>query len=164
VLVQIYLGALVAGLDAGLTYNTWPLIDGALMPSATRLWFLQPAWRNIFDNALTVQFDHRMAAYTLWIGALLHAVDVARIARGSLLRGALALAVAITLQAGIGIVTLLYKAALPFALLHQGMAMVVLTIAVLHAEQLMNRRVPALGAATGPISPIRPRALARDRQ
>ena len=39
VLVQIYLGALVAGLDAGLVFNTWPLIDGALIPSAERLWF-----------------------------------------------------------------------------------------------------------------------------
>ena len=39
VLLQIYLGALVAGLDAGLVYNTWPLIDGALIPSADRLWF-----------------------------------------------------------------------------------------------------------------------------
>lgn len=82
VLVQIYLGALVAGLDAGLTYNTWPLIDGALVPSAARLWFLEPAWHNIFENDLTAQFDHRMAAYALWIGALLHAIDVAGKARG----------------------------------------------------------------------------------
>jgi heme a synthase len=165
VLVQIYLGALVAGLDAGLTYNTWPLIDGALVPSAERLWFLEPAWRNIFDNALTAQFDHRLAAYGLCIGALLHAIDVAGTTRGRPLRGAITLAIAITLQAGIGIVTLLQQAALPFALLHQGMAMVVLTIAVVHAEQLMNRRaIPALDAAVLPISPIRPRALARDRR
>jgi len=165
VLVQIYLGALVAGLDAGMTYNTWPLIDGALVPSAARLWFLEPAWRNIFENDLTAQFNHRIAAYALWIGALLHAIDVAGKARGRLLRGAFALAGAITLQAGIGILTLLHQAALPLALLHQGMAMVVLTIAVVHAEQMMNRRAtPAFDAAAPPISPIRPRGLARDRR
>jgi heme a synthase len=163
VLVQISLGALVAGLDAGLTYNTWPLIDGAFVPAAARLWFLEPAWRNIFENSLTAQFDHRMAAYVLWIGALLHAIDVAGRAPG-LLRGALTLAMAITLQAGIGILTLLHQAALPLALLHQGMAMVVLTIAVLHAARLINRHArPALNAAVS-ISPIRPPALVRDRQ
>ncbi len=67
VLVQVYLGALVAGLDAGLVYNTWPLIDGALVPSADRLWFVEPAWRNVFENTLTVQFNHRLMAYALWI-------------------------------------------------------------------------------------------------
>ena len=73
VLVQIYLGALVAGLDAGLVFNTWPQIDGALIPSAERLWFESPAWRNLFENTLTVQFDHRMVAYALWLAAVLHA-------------------------------------------------------------------------------------------
>src|SRR5712691_1405818 len=57
VLVQIYLGALVAGLRAGLIYNTWPLIDGALVPDRARLFFDQPLWRNLFENALTVQFN-----------------------------------------------------------------------------------------------------------
>ena len=63
VLAQIYLGALVAGLRAGLIYNTWPWIDGALIPDAARLLFEQPWWRNFFDNALMVQFNHRMMAY-----------------------------------------------------------------------------------------------------
>ena len=76
VLVQIYLGALVAGLDAGLIYNTWPLIDGAFIPDAARLFFDTPLWRNFFENTLTVQFKHRMVAYALWLAALLHAVDV----------------------------------------------------------------------------------------
>jgi cytochrome c oxidase assembly protein subunit 15 len=46
VLLQIYLGALVAGLDAGRSFNTWPLIDGSFIPSAARLWFETPWWRN----------------------------------------------------------------------------------------------------------------------
>src|SRR4029078_12943667 len=49
-LFQIYLGALVAGLDAGLVFNTWPLIDGALVPLVGRVWCVQPAWRNLFEN------------------------------------------------------------------------------------------------------------------
>ena len=70
-LVQIYLGALVAGLRAGLIYNTWPLIDGRLVPEASRLFFETPLWRNFFENALTVQFNHRVTAYLLLALALL---------------------------------------------------------------------------------------------
>src|SRR5204862_229817 len=61
--IQIYFGALVAGLRAGRAYNTWPQIDGASIPSGERLWFETPWWRNMFDNVLTVQFEHRMTAY-----------------------------------------------------------------------------------------------------
>ena len=82
VIVQIYLGALVSGLRAGLIYNTWPLIDGSLVPDGARLFFIAPAWRNVFENTLTVQFDHRMVAYAVWLFALLHAADVARTLRG----------------------------------------------------------------------------------
>jgi cytochrome c oxidase assembly protein subunit 15 len=137
VVFQIYLGALVAGLDAGLVFNTWPRIDGALIPSAERLWFETPAWRNLFENTLTVQFNHRMAAYALWLLALLHVADVIRArSAGATRTGALALAGVITVQAGIGVVTLLYQAPLLVALLHQVMGIAVLTIAVIHAERL----------------------------
>jgi heme a synthase len=143
VIAQIYLGALVAGLHAGLVYNTWPLIDGALVPDVARLFFDAPLWRNFFENALTVQFDHRMMAYALWLLAMLHAADVAfSLRRGAALLGALILAGAITLQAVLGIVTLLEQAPLALALLHQAMAIVVLTIAVLHAQRLA-RPAPA---------------------
>ena len=67
VLAQIYLGALVAGLRAGYAYNTWPLIDGALVPDPARLFFETPLWRNFFENILTVQFDHRMLAYAIFV-------------------------------------------------------------------------------------------------
>ena len=147
VLFQIYLGALVAGLDAGLVFNTWPQIDGALIPSAERLWFESPGWRNLFENTLTVQFDHRMAAYVLWIVAVFHLIDVIRAKRsGAVLNGALVLACAITLQAGIGIVTLLHQAPLPLALLHQIMGIVVLTIAVIHAERFAPQHAAAVAA------------------
>jgi heme a synthase len=141
VVVQIYLGALVAGLRAGLIYNTWPLIDGALVPEGSRLFFETPLWRNFFENTLTVQFDHRMVAYALWLVAVLHAADVARTMRGGAARtGALALASAVTLQAALGIVTLVHQAPMALALSHQAMAIVVLTIAVVHVERLERRR------------------------
>ena len=147
-LVQIYLGALVAGLDAGLTFNTWPLIDGAFIPAPERLFFEVPLWRNLFENALTVQFNHRMMAYVLWVASLLHAIGVAREPGAAAARGtALALAIAVTGQAVLGIVTLLYQAALPLALAHQGAAMIVLTVAVVHAEAVSART--GWRAATG---------------
>jgi cytochrome c oxidase assembly protein subunit 15 len=143
VLVQIYLGALVAGLDAGLIYNTWPDIDGALIPSAAQLWFNTPAWRNLFENTLTVQFDHRMMAYTLWLIAMAHAFDAVRrrqsLSRG-VITGALVLACAVTVQAAVGVVTLLHQAPIPLALLHQATAILVLTMAVIHAERLTPQR------------------------
>jgi cytochrome c oxidase assembly protein subunit 15 len=136
---QIYLGALVAGLDAGLIYNTWPLMDEHLVPPTSDLLMLEPAWRNLFENVLTVQFNHRLGAYLLWIAAVLHAVDALRSrASGAL---ALTLAVAVTLQAVFGILTLLYHVPISLALLHQGMAVIVLLIAVVHAERLAPRRV-----------------------
>jgi len=153
VLVQIYLGALVAGLDAGLVFNTWPQIDGSLIPSAERLWFESPAWRNLFENTLTVQFDHRMLAYVLWIATVLHLADVIRAKRGrAVLNGALALACGVTLQAGIGIVTLLHQAPLPLALLHQITGIAVLTIAVIHAESLSRRQAIAVADAPHSVS------------
>jgi len=69
-ILQMYFGALVAGLRAGKIYNTWPLIDGAFIPSGDRLFFDQPWWRNLFENLLTVQFEHRMTAYALFALAL----------------------------------------------------------------------------------------------
>lgn len=137
VLAQIYLGALVAGLDAGLVYNTWPLVDGGFVPETSHLLFLQPAWRNFFENTLTVQFDHRMLAYLIWLAAMLHANDAWRARRE--VGGALILAAAVTLQAILGIVTLLNQAPLELALAHQMIAILVFTIAVVHAERLCHR-------------------------
>jgi cytochrome c oxidase assembly protein subunit 15 len=136
-LFQIYLGALVAGLDAGLVYNTWPTIGGAFVPSAERLWFIEPAWRNLFENTLTVQFQHRMLAYLIWLLAILHACNAWR--RKRAFASAAVLAGAVTVQAGLGIITLLHQAPLPLALAHQILAIIVFTIAVVHAEDLWHR-------------------------
>ena len=137
---QLYLGALVAGLRAGLIYNTWPDIDGAFIPSGARLWFEQLWWRNLFENTLTVQFEHRMTAYALFAIALLHAFDAIVSRAGAAARGALWLAAAVTLQALLGILTLINQVPLAFALSHQAVAILVLTLAVLQAERLAGRQ------------------------
>ena len=139
--VQLYLGALVAGLRAGKVYNTWPEIDGAFIPSAARLFFETPWWRNLFDNTLTVQFEHRMTAYGLLALAVLHAVDAIRSRAGTaVVSGACWLVAAIALQATLGILTLLNQVPIDLALAHQAVAIAVLTLAVLQAERLARRQ------------------------
>jgi cytochrome c oxidase assembly protein subunit 15 len=140
VLAQIYLGALVAGLRAGLIYNTWPLIDGSFIPDAARLLHETPAWRNFFENTLTVQFMHRMVAYTVFALAWLHAFDVVRNVRSAPVRGhALGLAALVTIQAVLGIATLLAVVPIDLALAHQAGAILVLALATLHAQSVAGR-------------------------
>jgi len=142
--VQLYLGALVAGLRAGLVYNTWPEIDGGLIPSAARLWFETPWWRNLFENMLTVQFEHRMTAYALFALALWHAFDAIRArADRAAINGALWLVAVIALQALLGILTLLNQVPIELALAHQATAIAVLTLAVMQAERLAGRGAPS---------------------
>lgn len=74
VLIEIYFGALVAGLHAGKVYNTWPLMDGQIIPDG--LLNYDPIWLNLFENPLTVQFVHRCFAYFLFIIAVVHSLYV----------------------------------------------------------------------------------------
>jgi cytochrome c oxidase assembly protein subunit 15 len=141
VLLQIYLGALVAGLDAGLVYNTWPHMDGALIPSADRLWFETPLWRNFFENALTVQFNHRMLAYAILLFALWFSWDMSRSVRERTARAYATLFVLlIVIQAMVGIATLLFAVPIGLALTHQALAILLLTVAVLQAAGLISQR------------------------
>jgi len=129
VLIQIFLGALVAGNDAGLVYNTWPTMNGTIVPPD--ILALDPLWRNLFENQATVQFLHRLGAYTVFALAL---IEVWRFGRsvGPRRRTALLLAAAVTLQAAIGIATLLQAVPLHLALAHQAGAIIVLLLAVLN--------------------------------
>lgn len=130
-LLQIYLGALVAGLDAGLAYNTWPLMDGALVPGD--LFIQNPAWINLFENPKTVQFVHRLGAYVLFAAALWHMIQCLREAAGTThARRSILLFVLITVQAALGITTLVLQVPLHAALAHQGGALIVLGFAVAH--------------------------------
>ena len=151
--VQLYLGALVAGLRAGRVYNTWPNIDGAFIPSAEHLWFETPWWRNLFDNHLTVQFEHRMVAYVLLALALLHALDAGGSRAGrAAIAGAWWLVAAITVQAVLGILTLLNQVPINLALAHQAIGIVVLTLAMLQAGRLVSPRSADMQARSVPVS------------
>ncbi len=137
VFVQLGLGALVAGLRAGRIYNTWPLMGDYLVPPSHELFFATPLWRNLFENATTAQFDHRLTAYLLLAAAAAHAVDALRSAPGSRVAGtAVILTLAIAAQASIGIMTLLWSVPLHTALAHQAMAMLVLAMAITHRSGL----------------------------
>ncbi|NRQ14247.1 COX15/CtaA family protein [Ensifer sesbaniae] len=128
---QIYLGALVAGLDAGLSYNTWPLMDGALVPQD--LFLQQPWWINLFENPKTVQFVHRIGAYVLFSFALMHMIASLRAAPETThARRSVLLFLLVSVQAAIGIATLVLQVPIGWGVLHQGGALVVLGFAIAH--------------------------------
>ncbi|MGV3552483.1 COX15/CtaA family protein [Rhizobium sp.] len=131
VLLQIYLGALVAGLNAGLTFNTWPLMDGAFIPDGLTL--MKPVWLNAFENVKTVQWLHRMNAYLLTLLALVQMVMLLRKYRGTThANRGVVFFLLVCLQATIGIATLLMAVPLDVALTHQAMALVLLGFSVAH--------------------------------
>lgn len=138
--VQMLLGALVAGLDAGMAYNSWPLMDGRVVPDG--LFVMQPWLANVFENVKTVQFDHRVLAYAIWVIALVHATRLGR-AGSPRAQGAILLAVLVTAQAGLGIWTLLEVVPLWLGLAHQFGAIVVFAVAVHHMAALVPAAQPA---------------------
>lgn len=136
--VQILSGGLVAGLDAGHGYNTWPLIDGAIVPAG--LLALDPWPLNLFENVLTVQFDHRMMAYLIVMLSALLWWRGRRRAVGAGARSAVTvLVVAIALQAALGVLTLVGEVPLALALAHQGGALLAFAAALLAIFQLRRR-------------------------
>ena len=148
-LVQVGLGALVAGSRAGLSYNTWPLMDGSFMPPWAHMTNLEPAWRNWFENVATVQFLHRLGAYALLALALWHAFKASRLAGGtSAARRAWTSVGMVLKQAGLGIATLYAvndQIPLGLGLAHQGFAMLVLGMGAVHWRKLavQSNRQPA---------------------
>jgi cytochrome c oxidase assembly protein subunit 15 len=135
ILFQIVLGGLVAGSKAGLTYNTWPLMDGALVPPASALFSVSPWIENFVDNVVLVQLNHRLAAYAIVAFALWHAWTLRWTAPGSKAASrAMAMAGLTLAQMVLGIVTLLLVVPLWAGLAHQVFAMVVLAMAVVHAR------------------------------
>ena len=131
-------GAFVAGLHAGLVFNTFPLMDGRLVPKGYVA--LQPFYRNWFENVPAVQFDHRLLAMTtaavallLWfLGRRAALPRPARLALHLLLAGVL-------VQVGLGVSTLLLVVPIPLAVAHQAGAVVLLTAAILFRHTLSRR-------------------------
>jgi len=124
--VQIVLGALVAGLDAGYSYNTFPLMDGAFIPSDLHL--QQPWWLNHVENIRTVQFQHRMGAYLVVALALFAIARHYRTANASQRYALQWLGASITLQFGLGVATLLSVMNIALASAHQLGAVLLLTV------------------------------------
>ena len=125
VFLQVLSGGLVAGMNAGLAHNTWPLMDGAFIPDG--LLIAQPWWINFFENAMTVQFQHRMLAYTVFVLALVTSFMLKGRAPTGLRHGLLT---AVLVQMGLGIATLLAHVPVSLGTLHQAGAVVVLGFAV----------------------------------
>lgn len=130
VFLQILLGGLVAGIDAGRNYNDWPFMAGGLFPP--EMWQIQPWWRNLFENDGTVQFMHRFWGYVI----VAIGIGVWLAGRGSghrRTRRVTAWIIAFLLaQVALGILTVISSAPWHFAIVHQ-VAAVVLWVAVLLA-------------------------------
>ena len=140
ILMQSLLGALVAGIDAGMTYTDWPLMDGDFIPSG--LLAMQPVWQNFFENHLTVQFDHRMVAYALagFIGWHVYRVlnsDIGGMARVT----AQWLAAVLGLQIILGISALMLAVPIALGAAHQLGAVALLAVAVTHLHILYKQGV-----------------------
>ena len=131
--LQVVLGAFVAGTKAGLVYNTWPLMDGQLVPDglfAFAPWFMSP-----FEDHLTIQFNHRVLAYVLLVLVAVQAIRLTGSDNDRVATSAVWVAVAVLLQAGLGIWTLLAaEGSIPIGLgvAHQTFAAVVFAVSVLH--------------------------------
>jgi cytochrome c oxidase assembly protein subunit 15 len=128
-------GGFVAGTRAGFTWNTFPLIDGSLVPQG--LLALDPWWRNLTANLLTVQFNHRLLATLAGLAAA-GAVWAAlrRLPAGRARRAVLGLGAAVALQYGLGVATLLWVVPASLGTLHQATAVLVLTAALLALHAL----------------------------
>lgn len=140
VFLQIGAGAFVAGLDAGMGYNTWPLMDGAVIPNG--LGAIDPWWKNLFENALTVQFIHRSIAYVIviYLGVLIF--RQARAGGFAGVQGWLPrIGLVVLLQVALGITTLLTSVPLPLAIGHQALAfMLAGTVTLYLADLVRNQR------------------------
>lgn len=145
-------GGFVAGLDAGHAYNDWPMMAGRFVPE--QYWDESLGWRNFFENTATVQFDHRMLAYSTLLSA--GAVLVTARRGGAwkhhtprVRRGVLALVHAVGAQAALGISTLVMYVPVPLAACHQAGALVVWSsvLTVLHALRAAAPRAASAARA-----------------
>jgi heme a synthase len=139
--LTILAGGFVAGLHAGLTYNTFPLMDGHLVPDGYAA--LHPFLRNLTENIPAVQFDHRLLATLTLLGVLAAAFrHLPRLSPGPPARAVLALTFATLTQYALGIITLLWVVPPALGTIHQVVAVLVLTaaIALLHATRPLQEQ------------------------
>jgi len=129
VFITILSGGLVAGLKAGLAFNTFPLMDGRWIPQT--IFVQEPLWRNFFENIATVQFDHRVLATLVFLGVIGTWLTSFRYLLMRPARIGLHLLVAaVLLQVTLGISTLLMHIPVPLAAMHQAGALLLFTAAI----------------------------------
>ncbi|WP_299675257.1 heme A synthase [uncultured Roseobacter sp.] len=131
--LQILVGALVAGIDAGRSYTDWPLMGGQVFPASA--FVLDPVWRNFFESPGLVQFIHRVTGYLLAAFALVIWLRGRKSSHAATRFAFNAVLAAVALQVVIGIGTVLYGAPVHIALVHQLMA-VILWVLILRARFL----------------------------
>jgi cytochrome c oxidase assembly protein subunit 15 len=139
VYVQMLLGALVAGLHAGLVYNTWPAMNGRFVPDDA--FALSPFWRNLFENPALVQFDHRMVAYAVAALVALVYARALKFGKGPTKNSGKAVTVLVIVQIFLGICTLVLMVPEWLAALHQLTAALIFCAAVWHAHELKGFQV-----------------------
>lgn len=138
--LTICAGGFTAGLHAGLTYNTFPLMDGHFVPAGYAQ--LRPLWRNGFENIPAVQFDHRLLAETTVAAAILLWAAGRRGALSQAARIALhILLAAVLLQFALGVSTLLLVVPIPLAAAHQAGAILLLTAAIVFRHTLRRGKL-----------------------
>ena len=133
VYVQMLLGALVAGLHAGLIYNTWPDMDGRVFPEAP--FFSAPRWINFFENPGLAQFDHRIGAYIVAAVAAFITVRSFKLSGYAKISGK-AVGIVTAFQIFLGVATLMMQAPQSLAALHQVTAALLLCASVWFAYEL----------------------------
>jgi cytochrome c oxidase assembly protein subunit 15 len=131
--LQILLGALVAGIDAGRYFIDWPLMQGQVFPPDA--FDITPLWRNFFENAGLVQFIHRMTGYLLAVFGIVVWLRGRKSAHATTRFAFNAVMAALALQIALGITTVLYAAPVHIALMHQALA-VILWVLILRARFL----------------------------
>ena len=131
--LQIIIGALVAGIDAGRTYTDWPLMAGQFFPP--QAFVLEPFMVNFIENPGLVQFIHRMTGYALFAFAVVVWLKGRKSAHEKTRRAFNLAFIAITAQVLLGIMTVMVAAIMPVALAHQGLA-VLCFVLILRARHL----------------------------
>ena len=127
--IQIFLGALVAGIDAGQTYTDWPLMAGEFFP--TLAFELNPLWRNFFESEALVQFNHRLSGYILILFVLYSWFKFRNSSNQSLKSYSNWVLLAILGQVVLGVITVLYAAVWYIAILHQFSAIILVGLVLL---------------------------------
>jgi cytochrome c oxidase assembly protein subunit 15 len=130
--LQVLLGGLVAGLNAGMTFNTWPLMDGEWIP--LRLLATGFAWTNFVSDPATVQFTHRIVAYLLLALTLVHMVQTRRTEFAA---PAFAIAWVMVIQVLFGILTLVLVVPMLLAMIHQFGAVLIIFSLVIHIRGML---------------------------